>query len=200
MRSTPRSTASLQLELYSEVQSLLLERVVWFKRNVSFEKGLSAVVERFGSGIAALRGRLESCCRRNRPPCSTSAPPISSKRAFRRRWPNALPGCWPKRHSGYRHRFGGNRRGSRNGRDRLLRRWRINFQIGSMHERANDLDVRDYYDGLALDRARATLFGAHRALAVEAVKGRRFRCLAGEARNPGAAHQARGLRKSSTAA
>jgi glutamate dehydrogenase len=29
----------LQLELYSEVQSLLLERVVWFKRNVSFEQG-----------------------------------------------------------------------------------------------------------------------------------------------------------------
>jgi len=49
---------ALQIELYCRVQDLLLQRVIWFKRNVSFEKGISAVVERFRGGITALRGKL----------------------------------------------------------------------------------------------------------------------------------------------
>ena len=36
------------------------------------------------------------------------------------------------------------------------------FRLGAMETKARDLRILDYYDGLALDRARATLAGAHR--------------------------------------
>ncbi|MEL7527371.1 MAG: hypothetical protein AAFN16_16455, partial [Pseudomonadota bacterium] len=48
------------------------------------------------------------------------------------------------------------------------------FKIGNMHELASGLEVRDYYDGLALDRARATLFSAHRDLASAAIRAGSF--------------------------
>ena len=47
----------LQLELYAAVQDLLLDRVVWFLRNVDLSKGLAAIVEHYRDGIAAVDGR-----------------------------------------------------------------------------------------------------------------------------------------------
>jgi glutamate dehydrogenase len=166
----------LQLELYSEVQSLLLERVVWFKRNVSFDKGLSAVVERFRSGIAALRGRLEAVLPEepaavlNQRAADFVEKGVPEPLARRIAWllaENAIPDIVI-----VSEETGADLDTAATAYYQVAH----NFQIGSMHERANDLDVRDYFDGLALDRARATLFGAHRALAVEAVRDGGFSC------------------------
>ena len=55
-----RIDGALQLELYAKVQDLLLERVIWFKRHVSFEQGMADVVDRFSRGIADLRPRLRT--------------------------------------------------------------------------------------------------------------------------------------------
>jgi glutamate dehydrogenase len=44
----------VQLALYAAVQNLLLDRLVWFLRNVDLTKGLSDVVEHYRAGIAAL--------------------------------------------------------------------------------------------------------------------------------------------------
>jgi len=166
----------LQLELYSEIQSLLLERVVWFKRNVSFEKGLSAVVERFGSGIAALRGRLDALLPEepaavlNQRAADYVEKGVPEALARRIAWlpaENAIPDIVI-----VSEETGADLDTAATAYFEVA----YNFQIGSMHERANDLDVRDYYDGLALDRARAILFGAHRSLAVEAVNDGGFDC------------------------
>jgi glutamate dehydrogenase len=54
------------------------------------------------------------------------------------------------------------------------------FRLGAMSELAGDLEVHDYYDGLALDRARATLASAHRAIAISAIQADGFAQLAGE--------------------
>jgi glutamate dehydrogenase len=48
----------LQLELYAAVQDLLLDRVVWFLRNVDLTKGLAAVIEHYHEGIAAVAAAL----------------------------------------------------------------------------------------------------------------------------------------------
>ncbi len=50
---------ALQLELYAAVQDLLLDRVVWFLRNVDFTQGLAAIVAHFGAGIATVEAALE---------------------------------------------------------------------------------------------------------------------------------------------
>lgn len=164
----------LQLELYSEVQSLLLERVVWFKRNVAFDKGLSAVVERFRTGISALRGRLESLLpeepgailnQRTADYISRGVPEDLAKRIAWLIAEQAIPDIVI-----VSEETGADLDTAATAYFQVAH----HFRIGAMHERTDELDVRDYYDGLALDRARATLFGAHRALAIQAVKSGGF--------------------------
>jgi glutamate dehydrogenase len=53
-----RISGSLQLELYGAVQNLLLDRVVWFLRNVDFRQGLAAIVAHYRAGIAAVEDAL----------------------------------------------------------------------------------------------------------------------------------------------
>jgi glutamate dehydrogenase len=49
----------VQLELYAAAQNLLLDRMVWFLRNVDLSKGLADVVAHYRSGIAAVAGVLD---------------------------------------------------------------------------------------------------------------------------------------------
>jgi glutamate dehydrogenase len=48
-----------QLALYATVQDLLLDRMVWFLRNVDMSGGLAAVVERHHGGIAEVAAALD---------------------------------------------------------------------------------------------------------------------------------------------
>ncbi|MEA2937249.1 MAG: glutamate dehydrogenase, partial [Alphaproteobacteria bacterium] len=50
----------LQLELYTAVQDLLLDRLVWFLRNADVTKGLAGIVEHYREGIAAVEAALGS--------------------------------------------------------------------------------------------------------------------------------------------
>jgi glutamate dehydrogenase len=50
----------LQLELYAAVQDLLLDRLVWFLRNVDLTQGLAAIVEHYRAGIAGVESALGS--------------------------------------------------------------------------------------------------------------------------------------------
>jgi glutamate dehydrogenase len=50
----------LQLELYAAVQDLLLDRLVWFIRNVDLSKGLASVVEHYRAGIVAVEKTLDT--------------------------------------------------------------------------------------------------------------------------------------------
>jgi glutamate dehydrogenase len=50
----------VQLSLYASVQDLLLDRLVWFLRNVDLSKGLAGVVEHHRQGIAALTKTLDA--------------------------------------------------------------------------------------------------------------------------------------------
>jgi glutamate dehydrogenase len=53
-------SGAIQLALYGAVQDLLLDRLVWFLRNVDFSQGLAAIVSHYGAGIAELEKALES--------------------------------------------------------------------------------------------------------------------------------------------
>jgi glutamate dehydrogenase len=55
-----RVSGKLQLELYQAVQELLLDRLVWFLRNVDLAPGLAATIEHYRTGIAALWAALDT--------------------------------------------------------------------------------------------------------------------------------------------
>ncbi len=50
----------MQLDLYRAVQDLLLDRLVWFLRNVDLAKGLAGVVQHYRTGIAAVEAALSA--------------------------------------------------------------------------------------------------------------------------------------------
>jgi glutamate dehydrogenase len=50
---------AVQLELYGAVQNLLLDRMVWFLRNVDLERGLEETIDHFGKGITEIEALLE---------------------------------------------------------------------------------------------------------------------------------------------
>src|SRR6516164_3471629 len=51
-------SGKLQLEIYQAVEDLLLDRLVWFLRNVDLAQGLAAIVAHYREGIAALETAL----------------------------------------------------------------------------------------------------------------------------------------------
>jgi glutamate dehydrogenase len=51
-------SGKLQLELYAVLEDLLLDRIVWFVRNVDISKGLADVVEHYRAGIEQVAGAL----------------------------------------------------------------------------------------------------------------------------------------------
>src|SRR5438034_302100 len=55
-----RISGRLQLELYRAVQDLLLDRLVWFLRNVELAQGLAAIVAHYSEGITAVEAALEA--------------------------------------------------------------------------------------------------------------------------------------------
>ena len=54
-----RIDGEVQLGLYAEVQDLLLDRIVWFLRNVELTKGIADLVAHYRDGIAAVAAALD---------------------------------------------------------------------------------------------------------------------------------------------
>jgi len=50
---------AVQLGLFAAVQNLLLDRIVWFLRNVDLSQGLAGIVDHYRSGIAAVMAGLD---------------------------------------------------------------------------------------------------------------------------------------------
>jgi glutamate dehydrogenase len=55
-----RVAGDVQLELYTASQNLLLDRIVWFLRNVDVRQGLAGIVDHYRAKIAAVSGGLDS--------------------------------------------------------------------------------------------------------------------------------------------
>ncbi len=54
-----RIAGKLQLDLYAAVQDLLLDRIVWFLRNIDVSKGLAELVGHYRDGIEAVAASLD---------------------------------------------------------------------------------------------------------------------------------------------
>jgi glutamate dehydrogenase len=155
----------VQLELYGAVRSLLLDATVWFVRNESFAGGLVAVVERFRSGLAELRGSYESFV------------PEADRAALDAR---AAALCEKGVPAPLAHGFSllpfasaaldvvvvaGSCAVSLGEAAAVWFALNDRFKVAALDAIARSIPVEDYYDGLALDRARRILAEAHRGLA-----------------------------------
>ena len=76
-----RIDGKLQLDLYAAVQDLLLDRIIWFLRNIDLTKGIADLVVHYRDGIAAVAGRSRPRASRG----STERARVASARADRRR-------------------------------------------------------------------------------------------------------------------
>jgi glutamate dehydrogenase len=54
-----RIPGKLQLDLFAAVQDLLLDRIVWFLRNVDLAQGLATVIDHYQAGIATVAASLD---------------------------------------------------------------------------------------------------------------------------------------------
>ncbi|MEJ1159791.1 NAD-glutamate dehydrogenase [Prosthecomicrobium sp. N25] len=164
-----RVRGALQLDLYGAAQDLLLGAMVWFLRNVDLGAGVGAVAERFRPGIEALAPQLpallpkplaETARRRSDALAGEGVPEDLARRVGHLAAEAAIPdivlvserariGLEPAA-AAY---FGVAGR----------------FRIGRLLEQSRAIPIVDYYEALALDRARGQLADAHRSIAVMAM-------------------------------
>jgi glutamate dehydrogenase len=55
-----RVSGKVQLSLYAAVQTLLLDRIIWFLRNVPLKKGLADIVSHYRAGIEETEKKLDA--------------------------------------------------------------------------------------------------------------------------------------------
>jgi glutamate dehydrogenase len=162
-------SGKLQLDLYVEVQNLLLDRLVWFLRAVDFSKGLAEVVVHYRDGIAAVGGSLEE---------SLSQDLRTARDARRRELIAAgLPEALAARFADLRVLVAApdvvlvaDR--SRNPVDRVAATFfTVAAFFGVQRLRGADIPAADYFDRLALDHARDVIGDAERKLTAAVLEG-----------------------------
>jgi glutamate dehydrogenase len=160
----------VQLSLYETVQNLLLDRLVWFLRNVDLTKGLAGVVEHHRAGIAALAGSLDA------------ALPVDSAAARATRTmqltASGVPAMLAKRIANIPELAAAPDLvliADRTGKpmDAIAATYfaaEAHFRIDRVVVAARGVAVTDYFDRLALDRALDTIGDAERRLTAAMVE------------------------------
>ena len=155
----------LQLDLYAAVQDLLLDRIVWFLRNVDLSKGLADLVAHYRDGIAAVDAALDDALSQD----------LREARAARRRRTRCRPGVPDELASRI-----ADLRALTAAPDIVLVADRTGkpiaevaatyfaagtfFRLDRIASAASTIPIADYFDRLALDRARDTIGDAERRL------------------------------------
>ncbi|HEY8566069.1 MAG TPA: NAD-glutamate dehydrogenase [Beijerinckiaceae bacterium] len=158
----------LQLGLYSEVQDLLMNRIVWFIRNVPFADGaLEGIIGRYRTGIAAIEASLAGTLG------------AEAKAAWERRAGEGIAGGVPE---ALARRIAAlpdlaaapdivlvAERAGRPVAEVAATHFALEgfFHLGRIVGTARDVPLADYYDRLALDRAIDGIAAAHRRLTAE---------------------------------
>jgi glutamate dehydrogenase len=158
---------ALQLSLYGAVQRLVIDRIGWFLTNVDFSDGLAGVVDHYRDGIAAFAPVLERTMARpvaeriagdTQELVERGVPEDLSARIASMAVYSILPdmilvrdACGLETEEVAKTYF----------------ELGAIFGLGRVDAAARDLQVTDYYDALALDRARQSLASVRRRLTID---------------------------------
>jgi glutamate dehydrogenase len=162
-------SGKLQLELYATIEALLLDRIVWFVRNVDVSKSLADVVEHYRAGIEAVADALHSVlseeagkalAARTRELMDAGVPEELARKIANLRALSAAPDIVSV--------------ADRTGKpvqDVAATYFAAGafFQLDRIANAARGIHVTDYFDRLALDRALDTIGSAERRLTAEMV-------------------------------
>ncbi len=157
-------TGKVQLALYGEVQTLMVNQTLWFLRNVSFEPGLSTIVERYAKGIEEIRSSLSDLL----PPFIAKSVAEQAKGFEEGGTPPALARRVAELSALtlasdivlLAEQVGAPVRTAAEGYFAVLER----FRLGRITEQSHTIKVADHYDRMALDRALANVMRAQRDL------------------------------------
>jgi len=163
---------AVQLELYGQVQNLMQDEVVWFLRNVNLADGLTTVIERFRRGIDALAADIGSDLTEAQQSTFQEKAVIWTEQGVPKNLAERMA-LLPISGSIPDIVLVSEQTGRKPG-EAATAFFAIaeQFRIGRLDGLARNLPVVDFYDGLALDRARQVLEEAHRLITAQ-VLGRR---------------------------
>ncbi len=165
-----RIPGKVQLDLYAAVQNLMLDRIIWFLRNVELSKGLADVVAHYRAGIAAVAAALDS---------ALSEEALNARAAHRK---ELVDVGVPEELAGRLANLGplgaapdivlvADRTGKTVG-DVAATYFAAGafFRLDRIANAASNIPIADYFDRLALDRARDSIGDAERRLAAAMVR------------------------------
>ena len=185
-----KMSGKLQLELYQAVQDLLLDRLVWFLRNVDLAQGLASIVAHYRDGIAAVEAALDAAlpegaaaARRTRRGRSHQGRRAGRAGAPPRRAASA------RRRARYRHGRRPHRAEHRRGRRHLFRGRGVLSPRSHRQRRARHRHLGLLRSAGARPRAR---FDRRRRAAAHGRHGGQRRCRRASGRSLGGAAQGRG--------
>ncbi|MEM1046373.1 MAG: NAD-glutamate dehydrogenase [Pseudomonadota bacterium] len=161
---------AVQLSLYAAIEDFILDEVVWFLRNVSFVNGIAAVVARFQEGLTKLRNSAEDVipeAMRQEIDRSVAAWVHEGVPEGLARSVAALPVLAMIPNVILISEATGK---SLQASAAMYFTATAHFRIGALDGCARALRPNDYYDALALDRARQALAQAHRAIAASSLE------------------------------
>ena len=167
-----RIPGQLQIELYARLQSLLLNAIVWFVRNVDLAtEPLDSVVGRFRRGVDAVNADLAELL----PPAAAQARMTRADELGTQGLPPALAAAV----AGLREQLQildivlVSEKTNRPVREIAAMHFTLAemFRLGPIAHAAAEIPVTEYYDRLALDRVVNAIGIAHRRLTAKAVAG-----------------------------
>lgn len=162
-------SGEVQLDLYEAVQDLVHSQVLWFLRNVSFEDGIEAAVNRFHTDVESLSPRLEAFL------------PDADAKSLTEETERLVMAGVPAQVAGRVARLSAEvmipdivlvaEKTGQKTEDVAACFFQLaeEFSFSRIDELSRDFSIRDYYDGLAMDRARSILAEAHRTLTAQAI-------------------------------
>jgi glutamate dehydrogenase len=164
-----RVSGKLQLELYAAVQDLLLDRIIWFLRNADLSKGLAEVVVHYRDGIAAVEAALDGALSED----SLSVRAARRGKLVEAGVPEELAGRLanlPSLTAAPDIVLVADRTGKPIGEVAAIYfAAGAFFRLDRMTSAASTIPIADYFDRLALDRARDSIGDAERRLAAAMV-------------------------------
>jgi glutamate dehydrogenase len=164
-----RISGKLQLELYAAVQDLLLDRIIWFLRSVDLSKGLAEVVAHYRDGIAAVEAALDGALSED----GLSARAARKAKLVEAGLPEELAGHLanlPSLNAAPDIVLVADRSGKAIG-EVAATYFAAGafFRLDRITSAASTIPIVDYFDRLALDRARDSIGEAERRLAAAMV-------------------------------
>jgi glutamate dehydrogenase len=154
----------LQLSLYASVENLLLDRLVWFLRNVDLSQGLAKVIDHYHGGIAQVAAALDGALSKDSAAARDAREDELTKAGVSPELARKLANLPELKHATDIVMVADQAKRPVADVTRTYFASEAFFQLDRVTGPAGEIAVADYFDRLALDRALDSIGDAERRL------------------------------------